>query len=139
MSPNFLCLFQPDVTKIQAKSLSASSLAYLGDAVFELFVRSDNLFPVKKVKAYHHSVVSRVKAEAQASFAQEIYPILNDEEKDIFRRARNAADGKPRRIDLSTYQQATGLEAVLGFLYLTNINRLMEILSHCHHPHHEET
>ncbi|PZD71374.1 Mini-ribonuclease 3 [Acaryochloris thomasi RCC1774] len=55
---------------------------------------------------------------------------LMPSEIDIVRRGRNAASGKPKRIKLGTYQQATGLEALLGYLYLTDPQRLDKVLTH---------
>jgi ribonuclease III family protein len=121
-------LFRPALTLSQVKVLSPTSLAYLGDAVYELFVRSHLLMPPRRIHDYHETVVSHVKAESQAALAQKLLPGLTDEEQDIFRRGRNAAIGKPKRVSLSVYQQATGLEALLGYLHLTNPSRLNEIL-----------
>ena len=120
-------LFQPDLTLQNVKSLSPAALAYIGDAVFELFVRSRFLLPARKIHDFHLEVVSHVKAEAQASLVQKILPLLSSEEEDVFRRARNSAIGKPKRVSLQTYQQATGFEALFGYLYLTNQNRLEEL------------
>ena len=121
-------LFDPDLTLQNVKSLSPAALAYIGDAVFELFVRSHLLMPARKIHDFHLDVVSHVKAEAQASLAQKIRPILSEDEENIFRRARNSAMGKPKRVSLQIYQQATGFEALLGYLYLTNQKRLEELL-----------
>ena len=121
-------LFQPHLTSQNIKSLSPSALAYVGDAVFELWVRSQLLLPARKIHDFHLEVVSQVKAEAQALLAQKMTPVLSEDEQEIFRRARNSASGKPKRVPLQIYQQATGFEAVLGYLYLTNQSRLEEIL-----------
>ncbi len=131
MSDADLIPFRPSLSLSQARSLPAASLAYLGDAVFELFVRSQQLIPPRKIRDYHYGVVSQVRAETQAGIAQTVHPLLTEVEKDIFRRARNSAMGKPKRVPLAVYQQATGLEAVLGYLYLTDSLRLMEILQLC--------
>ncbi|MEM9136996.1 MAG: ribonuclease III domain-containing protein [Cyanobacteria bacterium P01_F01_bin.42] len=123
--------FKPEISNREAQALPASSLAYLGDAVYELYVRSQELTPVRRIQAYHLTVVAKVKAEAQAQVARQILPLLSASEQDIFRRARNSAEGKPKRLAMAIYRQATGLEAVLGYLYLTDQDRLMEILEHC--------
>lgn len=123
-------VFQSAITLSQVKTLSPTALAYLGDAVFELFVRSQLLMPPRKINDYHQSVVAHVKAESQAQLAQVILPHLTEEEQTIFRRARNSAMGKPKRVPLNVYQQATGLEALLGYLHLTDPNRLAEVLTH---------
>jgi ribonuclease-3 family protein len=114
----------------QLSSLSPVALAYIGDAVYELFVRGALLIPPKRIQAYHRQVVDRVKAEQQSWYLQELMPWLTDAEKDILRRGRNASPRGPRRLNGQTYQAATGFEALIGYLYLTNLDRLAEILDH---------
>ncbi len=113
----------------QLKTLSTSALAYLGDAVFELVVRQRCLFPPQRIHQYHQQVVSQVKAEAQASYVQGWISHLTEAELDIFRQGRNAAVGKPKRVTMATYQQATGFESLIGYLYLTDLQRLDYLLS----------
>lgn len=104
--------------------LSPIALAYVGDAVYELYVRSQLLVPPKKIAEYHHQVVTQVKAEAQAYYLQILEPYLTTEEKDLVRRGRNAVTKKPRRISGKVYQQASSLETLIGYLYLTDGDRL---------------
>ena len=118
------------VSEQQLRSLSPLALAYVGDAVFELFVRSRLLLPPQPVRAFHREVVGHVRAEQQAYYLECLQPHLSDEEKDILRRARNAASGRKARASHRDYRQATALEALLGYLYLTNSQRLMEILTY---------
>lgn len=108
-------------------TLSPVSLAYLGDAVYELYVRSRYLFPQRRSRAYHACVVARVRAECQAQFLQDLLPRLTDDERDLVRRARNAAGRGPKRADPHLYQLATGFEALVGYLYLTCPDRLAEL------------
>ncbi len=115
---------------IPLNQLSPSSLAYLGDAVYELYVRTRFLWPPKRVADYHHQVVSQVRAESQAMFLHQLEPYLTETEKDIVRRGRNAASGCPRRLSPELYQQATSLETLLGYLYLKNPTRLQELLKY---------
>lgn len=110
--------------------LSPSSLAYLGDAVYELYVRTRFLLPPKRVSDYHHQVVSQVRAESQAVFLRLLETYLTEEEKDILRRGRNSASGCPRRLSPEIYQQATSLETLLGYLYLNNPTRLQDLLKY---------
>ncbi len=112
----------------QIKQLSPTSLAYLGDAVYELYVRSIYLLPPKRISNYHHQVVAKVRAETQAANLTILQPYLSDEEKEIIRRGRNAAKKKPRRLSAEVYQQATSLETLIGYLYLHNHDRLIELL-----------
>ncbi|RZM74912.1 Mini-ribonuclease 3 [Leptolyngbya iicbica LK] len=114
----------------QLRSLSPLALAYIGDAVFELFVRSRLLWPPQQVRTFHRQVVSHVRAEQQAQYLECLQPYLSAAEKDILRRARNAASGRKVRASLRDYRQATALEALLGYLYLTDAQRLIEILSY---------
>ncbi|MCU0534348.1 MAG: Mini-ribonuclease 3 [Hydrococcus sp. Prado102] len=113
----------------QIGQLSPASLAYLGDAVYELYVRTRYLLPPKRLGDYHNRVVARVRAESQAACWQALEPYLSEEEKEIFRRGRNAATGKPRRLSPELYGQATGLETLIGYLYLQNPIRLNELLA----------
>ncbi len=112
----------------QVKRLSPASLAYVGDAVYELYVRRCYLMPPQRISRYHQKVVKEVKAETQAHYLQTLEPYLNSEEKEVARRGRNAATGKPKRVNCATYRQATGLETLIGYLYLTDIPRLEELL-----------
>lgn len=113
----------------QIDRLSPIALAYLGDAVFELYVRTQFLLPPKRMANYHSQVVTQVRAESQAIHLASLLPNLTDAEKEILRRGRNACVTKPRRLDRQTYQQATGLEALIGYLHLTNPQRLQELFA----------
>ena len=113
----------------QIERLSPIALSYIGDAVFELHVRTMFLMPPKRMADYHDQVVTQVRAESQATHLAVITPFLTDSEKDILRRGRNACVTKPRRLSRHTYQQATGLEALIGYLHLTNPQRLQELLT----------
>lgn len=112
----------------QIGQLSPASLAYIGDAVYELYVRTRYLLPPKRLSDYHDCVVAQVRAESQAACLRLLEPYLTDEEREILRRGRNAATGKPRRLSPELYQQATSLETLIGYLYLQNPQRLNELL-----------
>ena len=121
-----------DCKQLSASDLNAIpliSLAYIGDAVFELYVRSRLLLPAQRMRDYHHQVVTQVKAEQQSHFVDLLSLYLTDAEKDIVRRGRNATTGKSRRAKGQDYQKATGLESLIGFLYLTNQPRLINLLN----------
>jgi ribonuclease III family protein len=109
--------------------LSPAALAYLGDAVYELHVRSHFLMPPKRSHVYHQQVVAQVRAEAQSSNLQLLLPHLTSAELDVSRRGRNAASGRPRRLDPEIYQQATSFETLIGYLYITNPPRLAQLLA----------
>jgi len=119
-----------DLTDPQLRSLSQVALAYIGDAVYELFIRGALLLPPKRIQAYHRQVVNQVRAEKQSYYLQELMPLLTDAEQDILRRGRNASPQGPKRLHGQTYQRATGFEALIGYLYLTDQERLVELLSH---------
>lgn len=112
----------------QIERLSPIALAYIGDAVFELYVRSKFLMPPKRMADYHNQVVTQVRAESQAVHLSALLPHLTDEEKEILRRGRNASTMKPRRLSRHIYQQATSLETLIGYLHVTNSERLSELL-----------
>jgi ribonuclease-3 family protein len=111
------------------KRLSPVALAYIGDAVYELFMRTRFLFPPKHISDYHKKVVDEVRAETQASYLQILEPYLTKTEKEIVRRGRNAVSKSPRRLSLEVYQKATSLETLIGYLYLQNSQRLDDLFS----------
>ena len=115
--------------QISPRHMSAASLAYLGDAVYELYIRSLHLYPVKKLSEYHNQVVKCVRAESQAQLLQSLEPYLSEQEQDLVRRGRNAARKCPTRLSPRVYQQATALEALIGYLYLADPTRLEELLN----------
>ena len=114
--------------KIQ--QVSPASLAYLGDAVYELYVRSCYLLPPRRLSDFHNQVVAQVRAESQANHLRSLEPHLTESELEILRRGRNAATSSSRRLDPKIYQQATSLETLMGYLYLTNPQRLTQLLAH---------
>lgn len=108
--------------------LSPAFLAYIGDAVYELYVRTTYLLPPRKIGDYHNQVVAQVRAESQAKALQKITPLLTEVEKYMVRRGRNSVTSYPRRLKPEIYQQATSLETLIGYLYLKDPNRLNELL-----------
>lgn len=103
------------------KELSPLVLAYIGDAVFELFSRlfvlSYGNMPVNMLNKKARDIVN---AGAQAKMYFKIEEFLTEEEKSVFRRGRNAKSfTSPKNADLIDYRHATGLEAVFGYLYLS--------------------
>jgi ribonuclease III family protein len=123
--------FLPDhlsnLEKVQ--QFSPAVLAYLGDVVYELFVRRYYLTPPKRLQIYHQQVVAQVRAESQAQHLYTLKPHLTQTELEMLRRGRNATINKPRRVDLEIYRQATSFEALIGYLYLTDPDRLAFLLS----------
>ncbi len=119
----------PEFSKTELQQLSPAALAYLGDAVYELYVRLHYLMPPKRIQTYHHQVVAQVRAESQASHLQVLLPHLTPEELEIVKRGRNAATVRTRRVNPDIYQQATSLETLIGHLYLTHPERLIQLLN----------
>ncbi|BAY08684.1 Mini-ribonuclease 3 [Calothrix sp. NIES-2098] len=116
----------------QVQQISPAALAYVGDAIYELYVRMFYLMPLQRPDTYHRLVVAQVRAEKQALHLRSLVPHLRDSELDIVRRGRNAATGRSKRVDPEIYQQATSLETLIGYLYLTDFPRLTELLHKLH-------
>lgn len=108
------------------------TLAFVGDAVYSLYVRE------KLVKAgedkpgvYQKAASAAVSARGQNELLKKIEPLFTEEEAEIFRRARNSRkNSKAKNVTAAEYNRSTGVEAVVGYLYLTeNFPRIEEILS----------
>lgn len=104
----------------EIRAISSIGLAHLGDAVFELLVRTYLCAHGKATgKGLHRATVELVRAPAQATAAEKILPMLTEAEQAVFRRGRNAnVQSIPKNASRAQYQQATALEALLGWLYL---------------------
>lgn len=107
---------------LDEKSLGEYSpliLAYIGDAVFELMVRTRIVLAGKrKIKDIHGDTVQVVKAENQAKLIRTLFNDLTSEEQEIVKWGRNAKSTPPKNADIGDYRMSTGFEALLGFLYL---------------------
>lgn len=121
-----------EISLSQVQKISPSALAYLGDAIYELYVRISYLVPLQRSGIYHRLVVEQVRAETQALHLRSLISHLRDTELEIVRRGRNAATGRPKRLNPEIYQQATSLETLIGYLYLTDYQRLTELLQILH-------
>ena len=121
-----------EISLSQVQQISPTALAYLGDAIYELYVRMFYLLPLQRTGIYHRLVVEQVRAETQALHLRSLIPHLRDTELEIVRRGRNAATGRPKRLNPEIYQQATSLETLIGYLYLTDYQRLTELLQMLH-------
>ena len=126
--------FNPQLDIGEINNLSMLGLAHVGDAVYELMVRSWLCLQGKaKVKDLHRATVKYVAAPAQAERFERIESILTEQEHDVFRRGRNTAPHSvPKAATRGQYQTATGLEALFGWLYLQGqtdrLNELFEIM-----------
>ena len=104
----------------EANAMSSLALAHVGDAVYELLVRSmlASRGPAN-MNELHRMTVSYVRAEAQARAAEKLLPVLTAEETAIYRRGRNCrVHGIPQHANPGDYHSATALEALFGWLYL---------------------
>ena len=122
----------PKISQSELPQISPTALAYVGDAIYELYVRMYYLMPLQRPDSYHRLVVAQVRAEKQALHLRSLMPLLRTNELEIVRRGRNAATGRPKRVDPEVYQQATSLETLIGYLYLTDSQRLNELLQQLH-------
>ena len=116
----------------EVNTLSPLTWAYVGDSVFELLVRT-HLTNTTKLKPHmlHIEAIKYVKADAQVKLLHKIEKELNDDEKNIVRRGRNAENHHvPKNATVEEYSYATAFEALIGYLYLTKqTQRLQEILT----------
>ena len=108
------------MTAAELNSLSVLALAHVGDAVYELFVRTYLArHGQHKVVDLHRATVNMVKAPAQARAASVILPLLTEEEHAVYKRGRNShVNSVPRGASKAEYHAATALEAVFGYLHL---------------------
>ncbi len=118
---------------VNEKTLSQYSpllLAYVGDAVYELVVRSRLVAAgPRRVKEIHHEAVEKVRAENQARVMRRLYNQLSEAEQAIVRRGRNTKNTPPKNADMQDYRLSTGLEALIGHVYLKgDHDRLRELI-----------
>ena len=113
------------------QSYSSLTLAYVGDAIYEVFIRTkltEN--GDKKVNRLHKEAKNFVSAKAQSQIVEALLDTFTPDETDIFKRGRNTkVNTKAKNADFKEYHNATGLEALLGYLYLCgNQERLTELM-----------
>lgn len=130
MDNNILFNFN-NIDEKDARIMNPQVLAFVGDAVYSLYIRQRIVLTSnEKVKDLHSHVTNFVKASGQSNFIEKLLPLFNENEMSVFKRGRNyktlsmAKNASP--ID---YKRATGLEAVFGYLYLSGQkDRLNELL-----------
>ena len=113
--------FEPRLAPDQLRAVSSVGLAHIGDAVFEILARTWLCAHGKATgKGLHQAAVRLVCAESQARRAERILPLLSGEEESVFRRGRNAhVHTVPGHVSRAQYGEATALEALFGWLYLS--------------------
>ena len=122
---------QFDIPDVDIRTYSPLTLAYIGDGIFDLIIRS---LVVAKGNAragqLHKRTSQIVKAKTQAELIESILPLLTEEEADIYRRGRNAkSPTMAKNATMADYRKATGFEALMGYLYLKDeFPRMVELV-----------
>lgn len=125
-------LLHPTMTEKQINAMSALALAHIGDAVFELLVRTNLCLSGGTTNSrLHQETVAQVCASAQAKLAERLQPLLTEQESAWYHRGRNAhPHAIPKNATPSQYAKATGVEALFGALYLRGEqDRILELFS----------
>ena len=113
---------QFDIKEVDIRTYSPLTLAYIGDGIFDLVIRSVVVGKGNTRAGELHKRTSQiVKAHTQAAMAEKLLPVLTETENDIYRRGRNAkSPTMSKNATMSDYRKATGFEALMGYLYLTD-------------------
>ncbi|WEV61001.1 Mini-ribonuclease 3 [Streptococcaceae bacterium ESL0729] len=124
------------MAKVDVKLINGIALAYVGDAIYEVYVRDHLIHAgLTKPNRLHKSATKFVSARAQAWLISQMEEekLLSDEEWGYFKRGRNAnSKTKAKNADILTYRVSTGFEAVMGYLHLTGQDtRLTEVVNWC--------
>ena len=121
-------------SKTEVNLMSPLTWAYIGDCVYELYIR-EHLVQTTNLKPHklHIEAIKHVKAAAQAKLLKELEDFLTEEEKDIVRRTRNTQNHHvAKNADPTDYMYSTAFEGLIGYLYLSGEKeRLEEILDKC--------
>ena len=122
---------QFDIKEVDIRTYSPLTLAYIGDCVYDLVIRTVVVErgnePANKL---HKKTVAYVKAQTQASMIEALLPYLTEEEEAVYKRGRNAKSyTSAKNASIGDYRKATGMEALVGYLYLTGQEaRIMELI-----------
>ncbi len=121
---------------MDANLLNGLSLAYIGDAIYEVYIRKYILsLGYSNVNKLHKKACEFTSGVSQSKFIRYFLDnnILNEDEEAIYKRGRNSHNHSVRKnIDIQTYMEATGFEAIIGYLYLnSNIRRIEELINIC--------
>ena len=120
-----------ELKEVDIRAYSPLTLAYIGDGVYDLVIRTGVVErgnePANKL---HKKTVAYVKAQTQASMIEALLPYLTEEEEAVYKRGRNAKpDASAKKASIGDYRKATGMEALVGYLYLTGQEaRIMELI-----------
>lgn len=124
------------ISKDDVNALNILSLAYIGDSIWEVYVRNYVISKNKysKVNKLHRESINLVKAKVQADMIKSLKEnnMLDDDMLSVVMRGRNSANNPPKNANVQDYNYATGFEAMIGYLYITeNYNKLDEIAKFC--------
>lgn len=120
------------VKPVQPIEYSSLSLAYIGDCIYDVLIKTMVVSQCnRQVNEYHQIVSEYVKAKAQSELIDFMMPKMTQEEIDIYKRGRNAKSyTKAKNATVNDYRRATGFEALIGYLYLEgNMKRIIELVS----------
>jgi ribonuclease-3 family protein len=128
-------LFSVSSVKIKGgEEMDNLRFAYLGDAVYELYIRKFLIDKkdIKKVKDLQESAINYVSAKSQVRILESLINrnVLTEEEKDIVRQGRNANSHASKSTDIVTYKKSTGFECLIGYLYKNDIERCNFLLDY---------
>ena len=134
-------IFNREKDEAEVNMMSPLTWAYIGDAVYELYIRT-YLIDITRLKPHklHIESIKYVKAKAQAEILEKLDSILTEKEKEIVRRGRNTENHHvAKNATVQEYMYSTAFEALIGYLYLTKQDeRLKEILDICIELHNEK-
>lgn len=120
-----------EIDEKDPKQYSPLALAYIGDGVYDLIIRTMVVERGNaRVNQLHKEVSSMVKAAAQAELVHKIEPLLTEEERGVYKRGRNAKSyTMAKNASVTDYRHATGFEALVGYLYLNHqFERILELV-----------
>lgn len=120
-----------DLPEVKVKQYSPLTLAYIGDAAYELIVRTVLVSRANtQVNKLHHAASNLVKAETQSRMIDVLEPHFTPEEEHIYKRGRNAKSyTSAKNASITDYRRATGFEAVMGYLYLKGeFTRMLDLI-----------
>lgn len=119
-----------DMQNVDVQSYSPLTLAYIGDCVFDLIIKSLIVNQGnKQVQKLHAETSALVQASAQSKMMRPLQELLTEEEHAVYKRGRNAKSVSPaKNQSITDYRRATGFEALIGYLYLEKrYDRIMEL------------
>lgn len=123
-------LFSELINNEKIEMLSPLVLAFVGDTVYDLYVRTRLVSQTNAgVDKLHKNATSYVNCSAQSQSIKKIEPFLTESERAVFKRGRNSKSHTPKNAEMADYKNATGFEALIGYIYLKGDNkRLKEIM-----------